>query len=399
MKVHKGFKFRLYPTQEQELQLLQHAGNTRFVWNKLLESNISAYENNKKFIFYYEMSKNLLILKEEFAFLKLSGAQSLQQVGRQLDKALRDSPKKSKGFPKFKKRSNRDSFTVPQRFKVNNKTVQLPKIGKVKWVKHRKLEGKPKFLTVSRDGSQWYCSVTCQVNIKDKKFSQDNIVGIDVGLKEFATVSDNTTIDNPRHLNKKLKKLKREQRYLSRKVKGSQNRKKQITKVQTVYRKVRNSRSYFHHKTSSSMIAKYSGVVLEDLNIKGIMKNSKLARSVSDIGWYEFNRQLEYKAKWNSKHFVKIDRFFASSKICNECGNKKVDLTLKDRMYVCKNCGNIVDRDFNASKNIRDEGIRILKNTGGQPGINACGDGKVTKPRRGSVAVAETGKVLTKLIS
>ena len=222
-----------------------------------------------------------------------------------------------------------------------------------------------------------------------------------MGLKEFATVSDNTTIDNPRHLNKKLKKLKREQRYLSRKVKGSQNRKKQITKVQTVYRKVRNSRSYFHHKTSSSMIAKYSGVVLEDLNIKGIMKNSKLARSVSDIGWYEFNRQLEYKAKWNSKHFVKIDRFFASSKICNECGNKKVDLTLKDRMYVCKNCGNTLDRDFNASKNIRDEGIRILniKNTGGQSGINACGDGKIAESPCDSVAVFETGKVLTKIIS
>ena len=431
MLVCKGFKFRLYPTKEQESQLLQQAGNTRFLWNKLLESNLETYKNTKKFQFSYEMIMSIPKIKEEFEFLKLSFSQSLQQVGRHLDKTIKNSfspevvkerskkisqaktPKeKSKAFnygkPKFKKKRQFDSFTVPQKFMCNKKNVKLPKIGKVKWILHRNWNGSPKFLTVSRDGNQWYCSITCEVNLPDKQFPdieicKEDIVGIDVGLKEFATFSDTTVIPNPRHLNKKLKKLKREQKWLSRKTKGSQNRVKQIEKVQTVHRKVRNTRKDFLHKTTSNMIAKYSGVVLEDLNIRGMTKNSKLARHISDVGWYEFARQLEYKSLWNAKHFIKIDRWFASSKICNECGSKKVDLKLSDRIYVCKNCGNIVDRDFNASTNIRDEGIRILtskyktKTTVGHTGSNAFGDDKVhfSSVKKKKVVVSETGKVLT----
>lgn len=200
-------------------------------------------------------------------------------------------------------------------------------------------------------------------------------------MKEFATLSDGNTIPNPRHLNKKLKKLKREQNRQSRKQYKSKNFDKQVKKVQDLHRKVRNTRKDFLHKVTSSMIAKYDGVVLEDLNIRGMMKNKKLARHISDVGWYEFGRQLQYKSLWNAKHFTKIDRWYASSKICSKCGNKKMDLKLSDRTYVCENCGNIVDRDFNASTNIRDEGIRVLKekykNTDGQSGINACGEDKV----------------------
>ena len=398
MKVHKGFKFRLYPTPEQESMLSQQAGNTRFLWNKFLESNLKTYKDTQKFQFSYDMIISLPKLKDEFEFLKLSFSQSLQQVGRQLDKALKDSFKKAKGFPKFKRKHNRDSFTVPQKFSIHSKSVKLPKIGKVKWTKHRSLQGNPKFLTVSRDGKQWYCSVTCEVTIHGKQLSDKNIVGIDVGLKEFATLSDNTVVKRKRHLDKHSKRLVKEQRKLSRTTKGSNNRKKQIEKVQTVHRKIRNTRKDFLHKITSNMIAKYSGVVLEDLNISGMMKNSKLSRSISDVGWYEFNRMLEYKSLWNAKHFIKIGRFFASSKICSQCGSKKVDLTLKDRTYVCKNCGNILDRDFNASKNILAEGIKILT-TVGHAGSNACGDGKITEPLCDSVAVSETRKVLTKVIS
>ena len=194
----------------------------------------------------------------------------------------------------------------------------------------------------------------------------------------------------------------KEQRKLSRTTKGSNNRKKQIEKVQAVHRKIRNTRKDFLHKTSSNMIAKYSGVVLEDLNVSGMMKNSKLARSISDVGWYEFNRMLEYKSLWNAKHFIKIDRWFASSKICNECGSKKVDLKLNDRIYVCKNCGNVVDRDFNASKNILAEGLNVLakQTTQGHWGSNACGDDKVhfSSVKKEKVVVSETGKVLTSSI-
>ena len=405
MKVHKGFKFRLYPTPEQEAQLLQQAGNTRFVWNKFLESNLKTYKDTQKFQFSYEMITSLPKLKDEFEFLKLSFSQSLQQVGRQLDTALKDSFKKTKGFPKFKKRENRDSFTVPQKFSIHSKSIKLPKIGKVKWIKHRKIQGNPKFLTVSRDGNQWYCSVTCEVNLKDKQYSQENIVGIDVGLKEFATLSDSSVVKRERHLDKHANRLVKEQRRLSRKTKGSNNRKKQIEKVQNIHRKVRNTRKNFLHKTSSDMIAKYSGVVLEDLNISGMMKNHKLARSISDVSLFEFNKMLEYKSLWNAKHFIKIDRWFPSSKMCSGCGNIKKDLTLKDRVYHCSCCGLIIDRDYNAALNILKEGLRLLelskKNTGGQPGINACGDGKVhfSSIKKKKVAVNETRKVLTKIIS
>ena len=397
MLIHKGFKFRLYPTPEQEALLSQQAGNTRFLWNKLLESNLKTYKDTQKFKFSYDMIMSIPKLKEEYDFLKLSFSQSLQQVGRQLDSALKDSFKNSKGFPQFKKKGNRDSFTVPQKFHLNKKTVQLPKIGKVNWIKHRNWEGTPKFLTVSRDGNQWFCSITCEVNIPDKQYSDKNLVGVDVGLKEFSVLSDNTTIKRERHLDKYKDKLIREQRWLSRKVKGSNNRKKQIQKVQVVHRKIRNTRNDFLHKTSSNMIAKYSGVVLEDLNIKGMMKNSKLARSISDVGWYEFSRMLEYKSLWNAKHFIKVNRWYASSKICNECGNKKVDLRLEDRTYVCESCGTIIDRDYNASKNILDEGLNMLKTTVGHTGSNACGDDKVAEPLCGSVVVKEAGKRITTL--
>ena len=388
MKIYKGFKFRLVPTKEQESILSQQVGNARFLWNKLLESNLQTYKETQKFQFSYDMIMGLPKLKDKFEFLKLSFSQSLQQVGKHLDKALKHSFKKeiirkravkitkaktnkqkvkafNYGKPNFKKKRQFDSFTVPQTFSIHSKFVKLPKIGKVKWTKHRKIQGNPKFLTISRDGKQWYCSVTCEVNLPDKQYSQtfENIVGVDVGLKEFATFSNNTIISNPRHLNKQLDKLKREQRWLSRKIKGSNNRKKQIEKVQIVHRKVKNTRKDFLHKITSNMIAKYSGVILENLNVSGMMKNSKLAKSISDVGWYEFSRMLEYKSLWNAKHYIKIDRWFASSKICSKCGNKKVDLTLKDRTYVCENCGNIVDRDFNASKNIREEGLNVLKTT------------------------------------
>ena len=406
MLVHKSFKFKLYPTPKQKSQLLQQAGNTRFLWNKLLESNLKSYKDTKKFQFSYDMIMSIPKLKEEFKFLKLSFSQSLQQVGRQLDKALKDSFKKTKGFPKFKKKGNRDSFTIPQTFCLNKNSVKLPKIGKVKWIKHRNWEGNPNFLTVSRDGNQWDCSVTCEVNLPDKQYSDKNIVGIDVGLKKFAVLSDNTKIKRVKHLNKYDKKLKREQRWLSRKIKCSNNRKKQIEKVQVVHRKIRNTRNDFLHKTSSDMIAKYSGIVVEDLNVFSMMKNHKLARSISDVGWHEFMRMLEYKALWNSKYFIKIDRWYASSKICNKCGNKKVDLTLKDRTYKCENCESIIDRDYNASKNIRDEGMKILeinknKTTVGHTGSNACGDDKfhLFPEEEKEVVVNETGKRITPVMS
>ena len=374
MIIHKGFKYRLSPNDEQKQLLLQHAGNARFLWNNLLEKNIEYYKEEKKFNFGHVMITSLPSLKEEYDFLKLSGSQSLQTVGRQLDAALKDSFKKTKGFPKFKQKSkNRDSFCCYQRWKQDKKWIKIPKIGKVKWTKHRPLHGRPKSITITQDGSDWYCSVLCEIDIKEKPFKDDNIVGIDVGLKDFAVLSDGEVIKRRRFTKDNEEKLSKEQRRLSRKEKGSQNRIKQKVKVQKAHKKIRNSRLDFLHKSTHYMINKYDGFCLENLNVKGMMKNHKLAKSIGDASWGEFVRQLSYKSLWNHKYFIQIDRWFPSTKACSECGSIQ-NMDLDERTYECHDCGSIMNRDLNAAKNILYEG---LKNTLGHRGINVCGDGKV----------------------
>jgi len=365
MIIQKRFKFRLYPTKEQETVLLQQGGNTRFLWNHLLKDNVDYYKETKKFKFFYEMAMSLPKLKEEYEFLKLSFSQSLQTVTRQLDRALRDSFKSGKGFPKFKKKKDNDSFTCPQGWKLKKGFVYIPKIGEVRWIKHRPLQGSSKHITISQDGDRWFCSVSCEVKIQEKEKKTGNIVGLDLGLKVFATLSDGIVIDNPKHIKRYEDKLAKEQRKLSRKLKGGKNRNKQRKKVHRVYQKIKDVRLDFLHKVTSHMIAKYDGVVVEDLNVSGMMKNHHLAKSIADVSWSEFTRQLEYKALWNSKYFLKISRFYPSSKTCSRCSWKDEELTLSDRMFKCEICGLNIDRDLNAAINI----YRL-----GASQINACGD-------------------------
>ena len=378
MIIHKGFKYRLDPTPQQKQLLLQHGGNTRFLWNSLLSNNIEYYKEEGKFNFGHVMITSLPSLKEEHDFLKLSFSQSLQTVGRQLNDTLTIFLKERKtnkniGFPKFKKKSiEHDSFHCPQRWKTEKRYVKIPKIGKVKWIKHRSLRGRPKSITITQDGDQWYCSVLCEITIKEKPKKDKNIVGIDVGLKDFAVLSDGEVIRRQRFTKDNEKRLATEQRRLSRKEKGSQNRAKQRKVVQKVHRKIRNSRKDFLHKTTHRMTAKYDGFCLEDLNIKGMMKNGKLSKSIGDASWSEFKRQLEYKSLWNWKHFIQIGRWFPSTKTCSSCGGEQ-SMNLKDRIYECKSCGFVMNRDLNAAVNILNEGLNTL----GHRGINACGDGKV----------------------
>jgi len=364
MIIHKGFKYRLKPTPEQKQMFLQHAGNTRFLWNNLLANNIEYYKKEGKFNFGYVMVTSLPKLKEEHEFLKLSVAQSLQSVGRQLDNTLsrflKERKKSNVGFPNFKKKSlQRDSFHCPQKWKLKKGSVRIPKIGFVKWVKHRSLQGKPKSITITQDGNHWYCSVLCEIEIKEKKKRNENIVGIDVGLKDFATLSDGSFIRRHRFTKQYEDKLTKEQRRLSRKEKGSNNRLKQRVKVQSVHRKIRNSRNDFLNKATKNIIAKYDGVCLENLNVKGMMKNHKLAKSIGDVSWSEFKRQLKYKSLWNFKHFIETDRWFPSTKTCSNCKGKQT-MDLKDRIYECEFCGFTCNRDTNASINILDEGKILL---------------------------------------
>jgi len=240
----------------------------------------------------------------------------------------------------------------------------IPKIGEVAWVKHRPIKGKIKHLTISQDGEQWYCSVNVELKTQVSKSSHtNNVVGIDVGLKTFATMSDGSVIENPKILKKYEKRLATEQRRLSRKQKESRNRYKQRNKVQRLHRKIRNVRRDFQHKATAHMIAKYDGFAMEDLNIKGILSNHCLSKAVSDCGWFEFKRQLRYKSEWSGKPLVEIGRFEPSSKTCSGCGWINKNLTLKDREFVCLECGQVMDRDLNAAVNIRNIGLKILRDT------------------------------------
>ena len=370
MLIQRGYKYRILPTKEQEESLLQCGGNARFLWNYALKTNQDYYKETGKFKFYHELAVSLPKLKEEHPFLKESFSQSLQMVLRQFDKALKDSFKKKKGFPSFKKKMLlNDSFTCPQKWRLGKGFVFIPKIGEVKWIKHRAMKGKPKSITISQDGDKWYCSVLCEYTIPDKAKECDNIVGCDVGLKEFAILSDGTIISNPRHTKKYENKLAKEQRKLSKKQKGSKNRFKQRLKVRKIHNKIRDTRKDFLHKTSNSIAKNCDGIFVEDLNIKGMMKNHCLAKSIGDVSWSEFNRQLEYKCKWSFKYYLKIDRFFPSSKTCSNCGYVQ-EMPLSKRIFDCPNCGISIDRDLNASLNIRNIGINTL----GHSGINACGD-------------------------
>lgn len=370
MLIQQGYKYRILPTKEQEESLLQCGGNARFLWNYALKTNQDYYKETGKFKFYHELAVSLPKLKEEHTFLKESFSQSLQMVLRQFDKALKDSFKKEKGFPSFKKKMLlNDSFTCPQKWRLGKGFVFIPKIGEVKWIKHRAMKGKPKSITISQDGDKWYCSVLCEYTIPDKVKKCDNIVGCDVGLKEFAILSDGTIISNPRHTKKYENKLAKEQRKLSKKQKGSKNRFKQRLKVRKIHNKIRDIRKDFLHKTSNSIAKNYDGIFVEDLNIKGMMKNHCLAKSIGDVSWSEFNRQLEYKCKWSFKYYLKIDRFFPSSKTCSNCGYVQ-EMPLSKRIFDCPNCDISIDRDLNASLNIRNIGINTL----GHSEIHACGD-------------------------
>ena len=399
MIIHKAFKFRLYPTEEQASALRQQGGNARFLYNLLLERRERQYREEQTSYKRNDMMAHLPIIKEEFPFLKESFSQSLQQVVHQLHHAyVRFFEKKGK-HPTFKsKHQNSDSFTVPQKWRIDRRFVFLPKVGEVSWRMHRPIEGTPKHLTVTQDGDRWFCSVNCEVEIQDPAVPDKPFVGIDLGLKSFAILSDGTVVENPKHLRKMEEKLHREQRRLSRKVKGSKNREKQKKVLQSVHRRVRDARKDFLHKTSHWLVENYGGFAVESLNISGMLKNHHLARSISDAGWGEFGRQLRYKSEWNGNVLVEVGTFFPSSRTCSDCGAVNQRLTLSDRSWVCAECGVVHDRDLNASMNIEAEGIRLLScqlaNTVGPTGIDACGEeGSGSRDPSNETGLSEAGKV------
>jgi len=359
--INKAYQYRIYPNKNQQELLEKHFGCVRFVYNYGLSKKIEAYQKDKKRLSCFDLINELAELKKEkeFEWLKEVNSQSLQMSLRNLDNAFTKFFREKKGFPNFKsKKKNINSFQVPQHLKLTDK-LSLPKIPDIKIKQHRKLEGKIKTATVSKNPTgKYYVSIlTEQIGDfpKKPKISDKTTIGIDLGIKTFATFSDGRKIENPRCLKNSLKKLKKQQKRLSRKVKGSNNRKKQIHKVALIHEKIKYQRSDFLHKITHQLThdKQVKSIAVEDLNVKGMMKNRCLAQAISDVSWGEFRKQLEYKTDWYGRNLLVIGRFEASSKTCS-CGVVNQKLKLSDREWTCEKCGKTHDRDVLASQNIKN---------------------------------------------
>ena len=362
MKIIKyTYKFRLRPTKEQENLLNKHFGSIRWSYNYFLNQRKQEYLNNKKSVNYYDQSRELTQLKkkEETKWLKETNAQSLQFSLNNLDMAYQNFFNKRVKFPRFKSKKSKNSFTVPQHVKNEGNKIYFPKFNEgIRMVMEREIKGKIKKATLIKTPTgKYFVSI-----LTEKEYTPANktnkSIGIDLGLKDFLVLSNGSKIKNQRFLKYYERILTKNQKHLSRKRKGSNRYERQRLKVAKIHEKITNSRMDLIHKTTFNLIKDFDKIYLEDLNVKGMMKNYRLAKSISDASWGKFIDILTYKAEWNDKEIIHIDRFFPSSKTCHKCGYINNSLTLKDRSWTCPDCGENHDRDVNASINILNEGYR-----------------------------------------
>jgi putative transposase len=356
----KAFKYRIYPTKEQTEKINQHIGGCRFVYNWALENKIRYYETSKEKLSAYDLNYMLKGLKAENPWLKEVNSQSLQQTNKNMESAFTRFFREKKGFPKFKSKKNPvQSFQIPQHYTVDfeKQSIKLPKIGNVKIVISRTFVGNPKTATISKTPTgKYFISILVDdgKELSEKQpFNEKSTIGVDLGIKDSAILSNGEKFENPKYLKNSLKKLKVLSKKLSRKVKGSNNWKKAKLKLSRLHEKISNQRNDFQHKLSFRLISENQAIALETLNVKGMVKNHCMAQSISDAGWSSFVTKLEYKAEWSGKTILRIGTFEPSSKICNVCGYYKQDLTLKIREWTCPDCKTNHDRDVNAAINIK----------------------------------------------
>ncbi|BAP55441.1 transposase [Thioploca ingrica] len=358
----KAFKYRIYPNKPQEILLNKTFGCVRVVWNHQVEVFNQFYQNKLE----PEQVLTTTQLKKKFEWMGEVSAAALQQ--KEMDfKAFKrnyfSKPRKKKlGRPLFKKRDSTQSYRLPnQKFTLNNNSIRLEKIGPVKLVLDRAVPTGCQFrsVTVSKNNcGQFFASVLVEIEIIPKPKTGKSI-GLDIGIKTFLTGNYGFTVENPKYFRENQTKLKQAQQHLSRKQKGSLRRRKAKLKVARIHNNIANKRQDFIQRITTKLVNEYDFIAIEDLNVAGMVKNHKLAKSISDASFSEFYATLSYKATWYGKEVFKVDRWFASSKTCSGCGWKDENLTLSDRTFKCQSCGLELDRDLNASKNILKAALRV----------------------------------------
>ena len=381
--MYKAYKYRIYPTSEQETLLAKSFGCARWFWNFALNLCQETYKSTGKGLTRGYIQGLLPSLKKEYEWLKEPYSQCLQVVALNLSTAYKNFFDKRAMLPKFKSKHGRQSISYPQNVKFDDDKINLPKIGLVHCQRHRDFEGTIKTVTVSRnpDGKHFVSVLVDDGKANPELVPVDKAIGIDVGLTHFAITSDGSKFDNPRFFIKHQRNLKRKQQKLSKKKKGSQNRKKARLAVAKVHSKIARCREDFLHKLSRKIVNENQVIAVENLNIKGMVKNHNLAKAISDVGWGMFCTMFKYKAESEGRQYIEIDRWFPSSKACHVCLNRVDNLSLDVRAWTCKHCGTHHDRDVNAAINIRNEALRIISLGTSE---SACG-GDVSRSGKTSV--------------
>ena len=356
MLIRKAYKYRIYPNKTQQAALAVQFGHTRYVYNYFLALRIETYQRTGKGMSYADTAKQLPGMKRsaEYEWLKEADSQALQQTLKDLDRAYQNFYEKRARFPRYKSKDHKQSIRYPQRVKADLESgrTYLPKVGWVKTVFDRRMEGKVKNVVISKTKSgRYYASFQVEVDIPDPVCSGE-AVGIDLGLAHYAALSDGTTIPNPRNLIRSERKLARLQRRLSRRKRGSEGWQKARLQVSRMHEKIVNQRRDFQHKLTRCLVDEFGVIGLESLNVKGMMNNGRLAKHIADASWGEFCRQLAYKGEWYGCQIVKIDPWYPSSKTCSVCGAVMEKMPLHVREWECPECQAKHDRDVNAAKNI-----------------------------------------------
>lgn len=366
--MERSYKFRLYPNREQEILIQKTFGCVRFVYNHFLDERIQQYNQTGKAPTRFHQDKSLTTLKNELEWLREPDKCALQNALKNLDSAYQNFFRRVKqgekpGYPRFKRKHDHEkSYKTNSTIKLFDGCAQLPKLGKVRCKISKRVDGRILSATVSQNPSGKYFVSLCCTDIEAVSIPKTGaVVGIDLGIKSYAVTSGGTEFANPKYLHKSEAKLVKLQRELSRKQKGSKRYEKARIRLARMHEHVSNQRLDNQHKLSTKLIRENDVICLEDLAPSNMIKNHKLAKSISDVAWGEFKRQLKYKAEWYGKTVVVIDKFFPSSQLCFVCGEKwEGTKNLSVREWDCPNCGSHHDRDVNAAKNILNEGMRVL---------------------------------------